>query len=230
MRIIGIDLSINYPAMCVCEDFERLEFIGFVNDPRMSGVNLQYLLSETPKYDGVTVVNISDERVNNHVYHVDERNKLLNFHRIIGRMLTELRRRGAAGDAIVAIEGISYGSKGSSLVDICMLTGAFRRAVLTDVLGNNANRLFVFAPSELKNAIGLKGNATKTEVLAKFVDCPGMPAAENCGMRQFMADHVPGGPSPSEYVYNTRRDEVGSPFNDMLDAYLGVLKIRQNAA
>lgn len=231
MHIVGIDLSINYPAFCVCEDFDNFQFFGFVNDPRISNVNLQYVLAETAKYDGVDIAHIAGERKSSGVYHVDERNKLLNFHHIVGQMVLEIRKR--VGDSVViAMEGISYGSKGSALVDICMLTGALRRALLTELLGNNANRLFVFAPSELKNAIGLKGTATKTEVLAQFIDDPGIDAANGCGMQRFMKDHIPSGDGPnpmaSEYVYNTKKDEVGSPFNDMIDAYLSVLKIRQN--
>ncbi len=231
MHIVGIDLSINYPAFCVCEDFENFRFFGFVNDPRISNVNLQYILTEVQKYDGVNLAHIASERKGTGVYHVDERNKLLNFHHIVGQMLIEIRKM-VGSNVVVAMEGISYGSKGSALVDICMLTGALRRSLLTELLDNNANRLFVFAPSELKNAIGLKGNATKTEVLAQFIEDPGIPAAVGCGMQNFMKDHIPSengqNPLASEYVYNTKKDEVCSPFNDMIDAYLSVLKIRQS--
>jgi len=232
MHIVGIDLSINYPAFCVCEDFDNFEFFGFINDPRISNVKLQYILDETAKYDGVNISHIATERKTCGVYHMDERNKLLNYHRIIGQMILEIRKK-VSQNLVIAMEGISYGSKGSALVDICMLTGALRLSLLVELLGNNANRMFIFAPSELKNAIGLKGNATKTEVLAQFLEEPGIPAINGCGMQMFMKDHVPNSDAPnltaSEYVYNSSKDEVGSPFNDMIDAYLSVLKIKQNA-
>lgn len=227
MYVIGIDLSINYPAMCICENFEKIEYVGFVNNPRMSGVNLQYVLSETAGFDGVDVVNIAEERKTTDVYYKNERIKLLNFHRIIGAMLMEIRKRVDSNNIILAMEGISYGSSGSSLVDICMLTGAFRKAVLSELLCNDANRLFVFSPSELKNAMGLRGTATKTEVLAQFLESPGIDAAKNNGLHLFMENRIPPSLGHSEYVYNTKKDEVGSPFNDMIDAYLNVLKIRQ---
>lgn len=233
MHFVGIDLSINYPAFCVSEDFETFEFFGFVNDPRISNSNLQYVLSETAKYDGVTVSHIAYDRKGADAYHVEERNKLLNFDHIVSQMLIEIRKRVANDRVILAMEGISYGSKGSALVDICMLTGMFRRAVLKEILNGEASRMFVFSPSELKNAIGIKGNGTKTEVLAQFLDDPGIAGILESGMWKFMYDHIPHSEDnnllASEYVYNTNKDKVGSPFNDMIDAYLSVLKIYKSS-
>lgn len=234
MHIIGLDLSINYPALCISEDFNTFEFVGFINDPRISNVSLQYILTESKKYEGVTLTHIAEPRKTCETYHLNERRKLLLFHRITSALSLTIRSmlNTTNDDVIVAMEGISYGSKGSALVDICILTGMVRRMLLTDVLRNDSNRMFVFAPSELKNAINLKGNATKTEVLAQFMDDPGIESVRNCGMYSFMRDHIPNSennsPSVSEYVYNTKRDEVESPFNDMIDAYLSVLKIRRN--
>ena len=228
MYVVGVDLSINYPALCICEDFDKFEFIGIVNNPKISNVNLNYILTETAKYEDVHILDISQERHRNHIYHVDERNNILNFDRIISTIVMELRKRVTSDNVVIAMEGISYGSSGSSLIDISMLTGAFRRAMVKEVLNNNANKMFVFAPSELKNAICLKGNATKTEVLAQFLDDPGIPKAAESGMRRFMYEHVPnenGNLATSEYVYKSNKDEVCSPFNDMIDAYLSVLKI-----
>ena len=233
MHIIGLDLSINYPALCISENFETFEFVGFINDPRISNVSLQYVLTESAKYDGVTLTHIAEPRKTCETYHQNERRKLLLFNHITSALSIAVRSMLGTvdDDVIVAMEGISYGSKGSALVDICMLTGMVRRMLLTDVLRNDSNRMFVFAPSELKNAIGLKGNATKTEVLAQFMDDPGIEPVRGCGMYAFMRDHVPShdgsARSVSEYVYNTKRDEVESPFNDMIDAYLSVLKIRR---
>jgi Holliday junction resolvasome RuvABC endonuclease subunit len=233
MYVIGIDLSKNYPAMCVSEDFEHFEFIGYINDWKMSNVNLNYVITETSKYENVTINHIAENSSTDSIYHVNERTKLKSFHRVVSNIVKDIRVMITHNPVIVAMEGISYGSKGSALVDICMLTGALRRALLVDVLNNDANRLFVFAPSELKNAIGLKGNATKTEVLAQFIDDPGIDAVRDTGMHRFMREHLPGD-SPGEdspacqYVYNSKKDEVCSPFNDMIDAYLSVLKIKQN--
>ena len=96
--------------------------------------------------------------------------------------------------------------------------------MLNGVLDGNASRFFVFSPSELKNSIGLKGNATKTEVLAQFMDDPGIGSVRGSGMYSFMRDHVLVD-AGREYVYNEAKDEIHSPFNDMIDAYLSVLKI-----
>lgn len=226
MFIVGIDLSINAPAFCICEDFDNFEFVGFINNPKISNVNLQYILTEAKKYDGMELINISQSRVTSDTYHVNERMKMLNFNRIISAIVLEIRKRVGAAPVIIAMEGISYGSKGSALVDICMLTGALRRAMLNELLGGADSRFFVFSPSELKNAIGVKGNATKTEVLAQFLEEPGIPAIQGCGMQRFMSDHITG-LTASEYVYKEKADEICSPFNDMIDAYLSVLKIRQ---
>lgn len=228
MHVVGLDLSINSPALCVSDNFETFDFVGIVNNPRISGVNLGYLLSEPGKYDGVYVTDISEPRIADKVYHVNERKKLCNFHRITSTIVSEILKRTGGGNVLVAMEGISYGSKGSSLLDLCMLTGMVRRAVLTELLGNNSNKLFVFAPSELKNAIGLKGHASKTEILAQFIDEPGIPAAAESGMHKFITDSVIGS-HKSAYVYNENKDEICSPFNDMIDAYLSVLKLSEGA-
>ena len=227
MYVVGIDLSINYPGICISDNFETFEFIGIVNNPRISAVNLNYLLSEPKRYDGVSILNISENRVTHPTYHVNERNKLINFHRITSTIINEIFKRTGGTNTVIAMEGISYGSKGSSLLDLCMLTGMLRHAMLTQLLQNSADRLFVFAPSELKNAIGLKGTALKTEVLAQFLDEPGIEAVRGTGMYSLMSagiDSLTG----STYVYNEKRDEIGSPFNDMIDAYLSVLKLYES--
>lgn len=228
MFVVGLDLSINYPAICVSENFETFDFVGIINDPKISNVRLNYVNAETPKYDGVYVIDISDDRVTDPTYHVNERRKLVNFHRITSAIVSEIYKRTAGANVVIAMEGVSYGSKGSALLDICMLTGMVRRAMMVELLGGNADRLFVFSPSELKNAMGLKGNALKTEVLAEFIDNPGIEAARGCGMHALMTDAIYGSPR-STYVYNDNKDEICSPFNDMLDAYLSVLKLSEGA-
>jgi hypothetical protein len=189
-------------------------------------VNYDFLTEASARYSDVGMVNIAEEREESDEYHVNERIKLLNFIKITSRVVFEVKQRTQdSQDVVVAMEGVAYGAKGNSLLDICQATGILRRALLQDVLGGQIKKLFIFSPSELKNAIGLKGNCTKTEIYRKFMEDPGIAPAMNSGLYQFLKENA-----DSQYVYNTKKDEVPSPINDMLDAYLGVRKIYNNVS
>ena len=225
MYVVGIDFSLRYPSLCVSRDFEQFEFVGIVNT-KMSKVNWDFLAEASSKYADVDFANIAEEHERSDVYHVNERVKLLNFVKIAGRVVFEIKKRTQESpEVVVAMEGISYGSKGSALLDICQATGILRHALLREVLASQIKKLFVFSPAELKNAIGLKGNATKTEIYGKFREDPGIAGAMNSGLYQMITEN-----ESSPYVYNEKKDEVPSPINDMLDAYLSVRKIYNNVS
>jgi hypothetical protein len=131
-------------------------------------------------------------------------------------MLAVKQEIGSTDQLIVAIEGISYGAKGNALLDICQSTGMLRKAVLDVLLIGQAEKLFVFSPGELKNAIGAKGNAGKADVY-----------------HQFYINPMLAGNSDLYYVMNKYQDqlvkdkEIKSPFMDMIDSYLAVLKVHE---
>jgi hypothetical protein len=63
----------------------------------------------------------------------------------------------------IAIEGISFGSSGNSLIDISMSTGILRSKIL-DMLGGDSSRFFVFPPTTIKKFAG-SGSYKKVDML-----------------------------------------------------------------
>jgi hypothetical protein len=88
---------------------------------------------------------------------------------------------------------------------------------LDDLLGGNQESLFIFSPGELKNAIGAKGNAGKFDVYQQFVKTP-MLAADSELTKAI-----------NKYEDQIVKDQnIKSPFMDMIDSYLAVLKIYES--
>jgi hypothetical protein len=83
------------------------------------------------------------------------------------------------------------------------------------LLNNNLDRFFIFSPSELKNAIGCKGNANKHDILAKFKSDPIIEPVKNSDLFKLIAQE--------DWV--VEGDKILSPIIDMVDSFLGVAKI-----
>lgn len=106
-------------------------------------VNLKFL--ENHKFEGE--------------YHQIERDKIVSFIEradIFFEMLKPHLREGS----FVFMEGISFGSKGNSLIDICMLTSLLRERIISVIDPKN---FYVFSPSSIKKFAG-KGNFKKHEL------------------------------------------------------------------
>ena len=221
---IGLDVSIRYSSMCVSHDFKTFEFSSVVNDPRITGPSLSFLSDARYNYGGIGYKVLSAPRpLKDSAYHVKEREKTVMFDAVATSLADEaLKCVGSETDVIVAMEGISYGSKGAAFVDTVLLTGFVRSKVLTTLLGMNSTRFFVFSPSELKNAIGAKGNADKWVICEAFVADPVIQEVRECGMHRMMTEKRA---EENPKVYNMTAREIHSPFNDMVDAYLSVLKV-----
>lgn len=224
MVIVGLDLSIRFPGICVSHDFKTFEFIAVVNDPKITGPSLSFLSEMKYTYSDIDFKILPANRpAAKDAYYVKEREKTVMFDAIATTVAQEaMKCIGSETEVMVAMEGISYGSKGSAFVDTVLLTGFMRSRILSTILSHNAPRFFVFAPSELKQAIGLKGNADKWEICNRFVADPGIPEAVGCGMHRLMSDNLV---AEEPKVYKMNAKEIQSPFNDMIDAYLSVLKI-----
>lgn len=223
MKIVGIDFSITSPGLCISTDFEEFCFASIINakvsDKRIREVQ-QSLDEHLNEHDDIFIKYPEDVPVRtDELYHVEQRKKLLNYVHISNEIVNEIKSHMMPGeDLLVAMEGISYGSKGSSLIDISMATGILRADILLNVLRGRANNFFVFTPSELKNAMGCKGNAPKDAVFDQFMNDPGIDAVRDSGLYLYLTENA-GKPF-------VRRDTtIESPWNDMIDAYLAVKMI-----
>jgi hypothetical protein len=86
---------------------------------------------------------------------------------------------------------------------------------MTQVLNNEYGRFFIFSPSELKNAIGCKGNSNKLQILEKFKTDPIINSVKGSDLFKLV--------NTEDWVVS--KDKVLSPIIDMVDSYLGIVKI-----
>ena len=159
MTIVSIDFSILYPGVCICKDFKEYTWLSVVNGntTKKHRKNLEDL---TLEYPTINILYTDTKRSKDAQYHVTERIKLVNYLEATNLLISGLTDLvDLDDDIIVAIEGISFGSKGNALVDIAQATGIIKSKLIDHLLKGNVDRFFVFSPGELKNAIECKGNA-----------------------------------------------------------------------
>jgi Holliday junction resolvasome RuvABC endonuclease subunit len=216
MTIVSIDFSILYPGICICKDFKEFKWLSVVNTKlrKADQENLDYLLKNYPK---IRIEKTNTVRKTHPEYHITERVKLINYQELISKIITEVLHEVGDDEVIVAIEGISFGSKGNSLVDISQSTGILKHELLTRVLKNNADRLFIFSPSELKNAIGCKGNANKMDIFNQFKSEPQIEEIKSSDLYRAV--------NTEKWI--VQGDKILSPIIDMVDSVLGIIKIYQ---
>lgn len=217
MIIIGIDFSIQFPAVCISRDFNSFKWIACVNTsiPKIYRSFLDELSFEYPNF---RLIHLEPRDKTKDSYSIIERTKLVNYSHLVDQLVLAIKNEIKEEEKlIVAIEGISYGAQGNALLDICQSTGMLRKSILDRVLNGHAEKLFVFSPGELKNVIGAKGNAGKYDVY-----------------RTFLADPILAWDSDLYRVVNKHADQiikgqdVKSPFMDMIDSYLAVLKVHES--
>lgn len=214
MIIIGIDFSIQFPAACISRDFKTFKWISCINGP-VSKVYDKFLNDIELEYKNIKLFRIEPRIKNTETYSAIERSKLVNYSNLVDNFINEiLKEIGNEEQLIIAIEGVSYGAKGNALLDINQSTGMMRKSILDRILKGKANKLFIFSPSELKNSIGAKGNASKFDVYTSFINNPKM--AINSHLYILINKYI------NQIV---RGRDIRPPFMDMIDSYLAVLKV-----
>lgn len=217
MTIISLDFSILYPGVCICKDFKEWSWLSVVNT-NVTKKDLKRIEDLTGTYPTIHIDFTKTRREKNSQYHITERNKLVNYLESTNLLIKNLKAIiPEKDDFIVSIEGISFGSKGNALVDISQATGIIKNKLIDTVLNGDADRFFVFSPSELKNAIGCKGNAGKMDVFNKFIEDPVIESVRESDLYRAI--------NTEDWIHN--ETTVKSPIMDMVDAYLGVVKIHQ---
>jgi Holliday junction resolvasome RuvABC endonuclease subunit len=217
MTIISLDFSILYPGICICKDFKEWQWIGVVNDniTKKDSKNLEDLCL---KYPNIQILRTETRRIKNIQYHVTERNKLVNYLEAANLLINKIKEIvSEEKDLIVSIEGISFGSKGNALVDISQATGIIKNKIVEEILEGSCDRFFVFSPGELKNAIDCKGNAKKLEIYNKFISDPIIDSVKESDLHKALLSE--------DWILN--KENIKSPIMDMIDSYLGVVKIYQ---
>lgn len=214
MTIISIDFSILYPGVCICKDFKDFKWMSVINQKitKKSRKNLDDL---EISYPNLKFLYTSTVRSKHEHYHITERIKLVNYFDLITLIVKELKNHIQKEETIICLEGISFGSSGNSLVDIAQATGILKQALLNELLDLDFEKFFIFSPGELKNAIGCKGNADKLDIYNKFKSDPIIEEVKN--------SHLWKAVNSEDWIVD--KDKVVSPIIDMIDSYLGVVKI-----
>jgi len=215
VTIVSIDFSILYPGVCICRDFKEFKWVAVVNQ-KVRKIDEDHFDYINQNYPNIKILRTQTKRKKSDKYHVTERIKLINYLEIINLLISAIKEEIAdEKDLIFCLEGISFGSSGNSLVDISQATGILKHQIITQLLDNNVERFFIFSPSELKNAIACKGNANKTDILAKFKSDPIIETVKNSDLFKLL--HT------ESWVISG--DKILSPIIDMTDSYLGIVKI-----
>lgn len=217
MIIIGIDFSIQYPAACISRDFKSFNWVACVNT-NTTKIHKRFLDDIGLEFKNLKFVHLPAREKGQDTYSAIERSKLSNYSTLVDTFVTEILAHVKNDDrVIVSIEGIAYGAQGNALLDIAQSTGMMRKALLDRLLNGHSEKLFIFSPGELKNAIGAKGNAGKYDVYQTFKENPSL--AVNSDLHNAINKY-------EDQIL--KKQEVKSPFMDMIDAYLAVLKIHKS--
>lgn len=219
MLTVGIDFSIQFPAACISWDFSKFQWIACVN-ATLTKAHRKFLEDLAIEFSGLEFNFLPPKQLKRETYSATERAKLLNYSSLVETLVqrvnqTVLPKLGGQ-PLVVSIEGMAYGAQGNALIDIAQSTGMLRKKILDTTLSGKAESVFIFSPGELKNAIGAKGNAGKFDIFQAFLSNPG-PAINS---DLYLAIN--------KYQDQIIKDqEVKSPFSDMIDSYLAVLKIHE---
>lgn len=214
MTIVSIDFSILYPGACISRDFKDFKWIALVNTNvrKKDSDNFDYINST---YPNLKILKTTTRRKKEEEYHLTERTKLINYLEAIDLFVSQIEKEVTGEEVLVCLEGISFGSSGNSLVDISQATGILKYQLTTRILKNQHDRFFIFSPSELKNAIGCKGNANKLDILAKFKQDPIIDSVKQSDLFKLV----------NKEPWVMEGDKILSPITDMVDSFLGVAKV-----
>jgi Holliday junction resolvasome RuvABC endonuclease subunit len=182
--VIGIDFSIQFPAVCICKDFKSFRWIACVNSNTTKAH--RKLLEDTQlEFPELEFIFLPPKNFKYDTYSGVERAKLANYSLLVDTLIDRVEEViKDEPNRIISIEGIAYGAQGNALIDIAQSTGMLRKKVLDNLLNNNQESLFIFSPGELKNAIGAKGNAGKFDVYEQFKETPML--AEGSSLHQVL--------------------------------------------
>ena len=215
MTIISIDFSILYPGVCICRDFKDFKWLAVVNTNTRK-IDKDHFAYINANYPNLKILSTSTRRKKDPLYHITERIKLENYLEAVDLLVAEIKKEILPEEnIIVCLEGISFGSSGNSLVDISQATGILKRDIVKELLNGDLSKFFIFSPSELKNALGCKGNANKHDILAKFKTEPIIEETKKSDLFKLI----------NQENWIIEKDKILSPIIDMVDAYLGVAKI-----
>lgn len=206
MIYIGIDFSLNSPAMTVKTEDGNYHFISFYNDggrdpkkPTPKAFQIHKELSES----GTIIALPYNRLVNNDQALLREREKLTDGKMIAMKIITAIESFVGDSEVKIGLEGFSYGSTGNSFIDIVQYN-TFLRSAIVESFG--VDSLYVFPPSHVKKNAG-KGNANKHYMANAF--------QSNVFSDDFLSGH-------KLWIWSKDKDfteKIPKPLDDLYDSY-----------
>ena len=170
MTYIGIDFSLNSPAVCTQDNKGKYKFISFFNfgNRLWDGEKIPKAFSVHKELsDNNTILAIPYNReVSSKDFLTRERQKLDDGAAIAELMSNILITFHGTQNVTIGLEGFSYGSKGNSFIDIVQYNTFLRNAILQ---AYGSEKINVYQPSHVKKLAG-KGNANKHYMVKAFQD------------------------------------------------------------
>ena len=161
---VGIDFSLNNPAFCVYDEASVKGFWWCLHKTTKKLENV-YKNPDSPLTvlkDNIRIrISVKERLQYSKDYLKEQREKFEEYNKVVDALFEVLKDfTGFPSSVYVAMEGISFGSSGNSLVDISLATSLLRKKIV-DYYGHD--RLFVVPPSAIKKHAH-KGNAKKHEM------------------------------------------------------------------
>lgn len=209
--VIGIDFSLLSPGICIIKNNQHKWISVYAIDSNehqklLSKEDGPFKILSESKTIGINLRDKNDKQ--GITYSHTERNKLIASVADSIALINEIKKHlvDFTGDVYVAMEGISFGSKGNTLIDICMATGILRKAIVLELLGGQSDRFYVFSPGTIKK-YALKGTAKKDELYNALISKPDLQHLEFVKLLAMYKDSwiTPGG-------------VVKKPLDDLVDA------------
>ena len=166
IKYIGVDFSLNSPGFCVL----TASSCNWISLHRTSNIIDKMYKKEGSPFkilndNNFVDVNIIARKEFSDEYHLKEREKILNAI-YFSDLTIDLLAPYLDENTVVAMEGLSFGSSGNSLIDISMTTALIRSAIVKKI---NPDNFFVFSPTTIKK-FALKGNSKKDELYESLIE------------------------------------------------------------
>lgn len=159
---IGIDLSLNSTGICVIKENTNKIVSIFKTENNIEKIfTRKDLLSLINQCKDVRIILEPKKKEEESEYHERERSKISSFVKLTDLIIDSIKED-IDGETYIAMEGISFGSTGNSLIDISMATGILRKELISKLEGNT-EKFFVFSPTAIKKFAG-KGNFKKIDM------------------------------------------------------------------
>jgi hypothetical protein len=167
---IGIDFSLNSPAVCVKDHNGSYQFFSFFNfgDRELDAKKIPKAFEhhKTLADDHAIIAIPYNRKVSSKDFLQREREKLIDGKDIAELIINHIIALYGTINVKVALEGFSYGSTGNSFIDIVQYN-TFLRSMLLTAYG--ADKIYIMQPSHVKKLAG-KGNANKHFMAKAFQD------------------------------------------------------------